>query len=104
MPLSSLDSPEREFYPVPRHDRLVLYFQSARTDGNAKGGADIWRARRSRAEDDFAAPRAVEELNTELDEHPGWVSADDCELFLVRYIDDRTGGYTPRVMSARRPL
>jgi hypothetical protein len=103
-PLSVLDSPEGEFGPVPRHDQRVLYFNSSRSDGTAKGGADVWRARRADVDDDFDPPQAVDELNTESHEKPMWVSADDCEIFLVRYIDDNSGSTTPRVMSARRPL
>jgi hypothetical protein len=102
-PLSVLESPEGEFGAVPRHDQLVLYFNSNRSDGTAKGGADVWRTHRSDVDDDFEPPRAVDELNTAGDERPVWVSADDCEIFLIRWIDDNAGSTTPRVMSAWRP-
>lgn len=103
-PLTSLNSPEGEDHPIPRHDELAIYFSTTRTDGKAKGENDIWVARRQSTSDEFDAPQAVEELNTSSSEIPAWVSADECELFFIRYVYvSAEASWTPRVMSARRP-
>lgn len=102
--LTSLNSPEGEDHPIPRHDELTIYFSTSRSDGKAKGEDDIWVARRQSTSDDFDPPQAVEELNTSSSEFPAWVSADECELFFIRYVYvSATASWSPRVMSARRP-
>lgn len=70
-----------DWAPVISHDGLTLYFASTRT--GTKGGFDIWMARRSAKLLPFGTPTAVLELNTAINEYPGWLSADGCRLYYV---------------------
>jgi hypothetical protein len=99
-PITALDSPAAPVRPVVSAGQLTLYFSSNRTDGTAKGGFDIWVSTRGSTSDDFATPKAVDELNTVDNEYPVWIADDGCE-YMIRLVA------TPRsshVMTARRPL
>jgi len=59
--------------PVVTRDGLSIYFWYAE---------DIQLARRENTAAVFLAPRAVAELNTAGDDYPGWISTDNCRLYL----------------------
>jgi len=76
----ALSSSTDDFLPVLSADGLTVYLASNRPDG--KGGFDIWMAHRSTTRDGFPAPRLVPELNTEADDRIGWISPDNCRIYL----------------------
>ena len=59
--------------PVVTRDGLSIYFWYAE---------DIQLSRRDNSAAVFPAPRAVAELNTAGDDYPGWISTDNCRLYL----------------------
>jgi WD40-like Beta Propeller Repeat len=67
--------------PVISDDGLVLYFGSERAGGS--GSRDIWIARRASPTEAFGTPTNVAELNTDSDDIPTWLSADQCRLYLT---------------------
>jgi hypothetical protein len=67
--------------PTPSADGLSIYFASRRKSAS---DLDIWFARRSNKDEEFAAPIAVAELNTSADDVPSWLSIDGCRLYFVR--------------------
>jgi hypothetical protein len=73
------DQPGVQGAGVVTPDDLTLYFASSRPGG--VGGFDIWLARRSSGEDDFAEPVSVTELNSAQDEVPDFVTSDGCTLY-----------------------
>lgn len=95
-------NPDGASRPVVSHDERTLYFASARTDGTAQGGSDIWVSSRVSANDEFRLPKAVDELNTNGHERPVWVADDGCEIFIIRSTIDSPS--TSHVMVAVRPL
>jgi hypothetical protein len=78
---SELASGANEFSPVVSADGLTIFFSSDRTDGGAKGGTDIWTARRPSLTAPFSDVKTVPELNTTADEEAGWLSPDGCRLY-----------------------
>jgi Tol biopolymer transport system component len=81
MPLTEVSSTTSEFLPALSDDRLTIYFGSDRTNAAAKGGTEIWIARRTTATGAFGAPQLVAELNSALDDFPVWLSPDACTLY-----------------------
>jgi Tol biopolymer transport system component len=79
-----INSSVNDYAPAPSADELVLYFNSDRSDATAKGGYDIWMAKRASRTADFDPPVNVQELNTSADEGVGWISPDKCRLYLHR--------------------
>jgi hypothetical protein len=82
--------------PTLSADGLTLYFAS---DRRAAGQLDIWRAVRS-AGQPFGTPALVDELETDADETPMWLSPDGCVLYLGRL--PQQGGLD--ILAARRGL
>ena len=80
-PLTEVSSTTAEFLPALSDDRLTIYFGSDRANVAAKGGTEIWVARRATATTPFAAPQLVAELNTALEDFPVWLSPDSCTLY-----------------------
>jgi hypothetical protein len=80
--VSELNSATVEWLPTLSADRLTVYFASDRAVAGVSGGQDIWRARRSTVDDGFGTPTPVAELNSSADDLPGWLSADNCRLYL----------------------
>jgi hypothetical protein len=76
----------------------VIFFQSDRTDSPAKGGRDIWMARRSSTTASYDPPVNVQELNTAADEYPSWLSPDNCRLYF-----SRSGPTGDKIYVAERP-
>ena len=68
--------------PTLSADRLTLVFDSNRTGTGVKGGFDIWIAPRATAEGAFSAPTLLAEVNTAGNDVPGWISSDNCRLYL----------------------
>jgi hypothetical protein len=66
--------------PVLSADRLTIYV--ARLEF-ASGNQSIWRSHRSTVHDPFPAPTPVDELNVRNLNTPGWLSADNCRMFLT---------------------
>lgn len=73
-----------EANPVVTPDELTIFFASDRSDGSAKGGTDIWTAKRANTSVSFGAPANVQELNTSASESPQFVTRDGCTIYLDR--------------------
>jgi hypothetical protein len=82
--IPNVNTGDNEFVPVPSADDLALYFASGRPDGGARGGDDIWVARRASPTANYGPPVNVQELNTGYDELPSWISPDGCRLYFHR--------------------
>ena len=82
--VSTINTPSDEYAPTPTSDELVLYFGSARPDSPAKGGMDVWIAKRASVTASFDPPTNVQELNTAQGEWPDWLSPDRCRLYFTR--------------------
>jgi hypothetical protein len=82
LPVNELDSATDDMWPVLTNDRLTIYFSSSRTDGGALGKSDVWMARRSSPTATFDRPTNVAELNSTQTDHMGWISPDNCRLYL----------------------
>jgi len=82
--LIGIGSPSDEVAPVPTSDDLAIYFSSTRPDGGARGGHDIWVARRAHPTDPYGSPLNVMELNTDADDFASWASPDGCRLYFRR--------------------
>ena len=65
-------------------DDLVIYYSTARTDGDAQGGRDIWVATRASVSAPFSNLRAVKEINTSAGEKSDFVTRDRCTIFFHR--------------------
>ncbi len=85
-------------HPAITADQLVIYFRSNRP-GSA--GEDIWVASRATVSSSFGAPTRVSEVSTAGNDRPGFVSADDCVLYLTTNGGDAGGGYD--VFRATKP-
>jgi hypothetical protein len=83
--------------PVTTPDELTIYFASKQSSN-----LDVFVARRASITSPFGAPTPVPELNSLPDDFPTWISADDCEIYTLRYAVD-AGIYLPYVLRARRP-
>lgn len=99
-PLNGINSAADDYMPVVSRDELTILWALERTDGGAKGGADIWLAIRESTSMDFNLPRPITELNSPEDEAPSWISEDRCELYMTRFNPDSE---TVDVFVARRP-
>jgi hypothetical protein len=64
-------------------DGLTVYWTTNRTDGNAKGQGDIWRAHRSTPSSTFSGLLDVPDplINTADDDNLGSLSNDACRLY-----------------------
>ena len=80
--------PEGSQFPVVSADRLTLYFATERTDAGTKGSFDIWVAHRTTVTGAFSTPTPLPELSSAAIETPGWLSADNCRMYLE---SDRLG-------------
>jgi Tol biopolymer transport system component len=89
-----------ETRPVVSLDELTIFWASSRPDGGASGDWDIWTARRQSKNAPFDSPINVSELNSSGRDDPGWLSADQCDLYFGR------GGVNAdtRLYVAHRPL
>ncbi len=99
-PVAGIPTAFDEARPVFSEDELTLFYASARPDGGAKGAWDIWMTKRKSKNDAFDLPVNVSELNTSQFDDPGWLSADQCDLYFGR------GGVNAdtRLYVAHRPL
>jgi hypothetical protein len=85
-PVTEVNSPTAyDGCPVPSTDELALYFYTMRD----LGPPDIWVAQRSAANVPFNQPTKVDELCTDHEDRPSWLSPDRCVLY---FVSDRTGG------------
>ena len=82
--VTTVNTPSTEYAPVLTPDELVLYYGSDRPDAPAKGGLDIWMAKRTSADAAFEPPVNVQELNTAGHEVPDWISPDRCRIYFDR--------------------
>ena len=83
-PVAGISTTFDETRPVFSEDELTLFYASNRPAASAKGAWDIWMTRRKSKDDAFEAPVNVSELNTNQFEDPGWLSADQCDLYFGR--------------------
>ncbi len=65
-------------------DDLVMYYASARADGGALGGEDIWVATRTSTGAPFGGFRNVAELNSTVDDKPTFITRDRCTIYFHR--------------------
>jgi hypothetical protein len=79
-----INSSVDDYAPAPSADELAIYFTSNRSDATAKGGYDIWMAKRASRNANFDPPVNVQELNTSADEGASWISPDKCRLYFQR--------------------
>ena len=82
LPVNELDSTSDDMWPVLTNDKLTIYFSSSRIDGGALGKSDVWMARRSSPTAAFDQPTNVTELNSTQSDSVGWISHDNCRLYL----------------------
>lgn len=78
--VAALNTGEIEIIPVLSADRLTVYFSTNRA--NVTQGQDIWIAHRTSVTGEFSAPHPVEGVNTMGNDHPSWLSPDNCRLYL----------------------
>jgi hypothetical protein len=81
--ITEVSSAASDFLPVLSDDRLTIYFGSDRANAAAKGGSEIWIARRTTPTGIFAAPQLVADLNSPLDDYPVWISPDACTVYFA---------------------
>jgi Tol biopolymer transport system component len=81
--VAELNSSASDKMPVITTDGLTVFWSSTRTDGNAKGGYDIWTASRSTPTGTFSAPTNVAELNTGQQDEVGAISTDGCRIYFA---------------------
>ncbi len=86
--VGAIASSSDEGAPTLSKDGLTIFFASNRPGG--VGQYDIWRATRSVMTDSFGSPQDVTELNTVNFDRPGWLSADNCRLYLSSAPDGGT--------------
>ncbi len=100
-PATELNSTVEDSFPTVSADELTIYFASTRPPTGASGARDsnIWTSHRARVSDDFPAPTPVDELNTIMTDYPGWLSLDNCRLYLA---SDRSQGFRVYV-AVRQP-
>jgi len=84
--VEELATASNETAPVLSSDGLVIYYASARGDGNAKGDLDIWVATRASVDAPFGDLHDVAELSTTDADFPAWLSSDRCRLYFVRHL------------------
>lgn len=98
-PLSlELNTASRDWLPTLSADKLTIYLSSTRSGG--QGSFDIWAAHRTTINDGFSNPVPVAELNSSKTEFVGWLSPDNCRLYLS---SDRAGTYDIYV-ATRHPM
>lgn len=93
----ALNTANREILPVVSADRLTVYFTTER--GAATQAEDIWFAHRATLADEFSAPRPVPSINTVANDHPSWLSPDNCRL----YITSNVAGTDDLYVATRHP-
>jgi Tol biopolymer transport system component len=96
--VSELNTSDNDSFPALSSDGLTLLFSSTRADGGAKGGYDIWIAKRPSVDQAFGPPRNLVELNTPDAEYANFLSQDDCTLYFHRMVAG-----VNRVYFAERP-
>lgn len=79
--VAALNTADLEIIPVLSADRLTVYFSTSR--GAATQNQDIWIAHRATVTGEFSAPHPVEGVNTTGNDHPSWLSPDNCRLYLT---------------------
>lgn len=96
--VAALNSSASEYFPTLSADELTIYFSSNRPGG--RGGFDIWTAHRSTISDGFSTPTLVSELNSNINEYAGWLSPDNCRLYLASDVVKDSNVY----VAIRHPL
>ena len=87
-------------YPIATPDELTIYFSSSR--GPSTGGNDIWMATRTSIVNGFDAPVNVVELNSNLPDSTGWISADNCVMYFARNVGAAASDFN--IFRAEKPL
>jgi hypothetical protein len=91
--VKELDSTAEDSWPLLSLDKRTIYYSSTRTDGGAQGKADIWRAQRDDPAAVFDPPTNVNELNSAGTDYVGWLSEDNCRLYLSSNRTSSAGSY-----------
>ncbi|WP_394844358.1 hypothetical protein LZC95_45815 [Pendulispora brunnea] len=98
-PVSELNDPSsHEEGPLLTPDGLTIFFTTDRSGANTQGQEDIWTAERTSPTGTFSAPKPVPALNSSAGDWAGWISPDNCRLYMN---SDRDGVRT--VYVAERP-
>lgn len=103
--VSELSSASNDWLPVLSADRLTVYFSSNRpgsTIGHTGTASyDIWTSHRASATGGFPEPTRVPELSTTADDFTGWLSPDNCRIYLSSI--DSAGQHLDIFMATRDP-
>jgi WD40-like Beta Propeller Repeat len=101
-PIANVNDPDRfELNPRISRDSLELYFDR----GVFGGDANIWVARRTNANEDFAAPTQLDSpINSGSTEHLGSISRDGLSLFFHSNRDGHSQIFMATRSSANEPF
>ena len=97
--VSEINSSADDRMPTLSADQLTIYFSSTRATIGTKGAADIWTSHRNSIHDKFSPPTLVNELNTSGGDYAKWMSADNCRIYGLSYVNG-PGRY---FVAARQP-
>jgi streptogramin lyase len=100
-PVSEVNSTGWEAEPVVTQDGLRIYWSSNRTDGGGGTSSDIWTATRASTSDPFSNLARVNELNSDYNESPNWISPDGCKIYITTTRPGGPGGQD--IWEATRP-
>jgi WD40-like Beta Propeller Repeat len=81
--VAELDSPTDDTWPLLATDGLTIYFSSLRVSAVMQGKANVWASHRSSRTATFDAPGSVIEVNSPATDLAGWISPDNCRLYLA---------------------
>ena len=91
-----------ETYPILSGDEKTIFFASNATASvNPKQGTNIWVAHFSSTTNAFGNAQQVDELSTDEDEVPTWISPDGCRMLIAR--TSSTAGKKRDVWLAAKP-
>ncbi len=90
---------DEDWQPAPSEDGLRVLLATNR-DGGA-GGFDLWIAERSSVASPFGPLEPIPELNSDVNEFAGWLSADGCRAYFSSARDTVDGSH--RLWYAERP-
>jgi len=82
-PLTVINSGNTDADPALSLDERVLVFSSLRPAGAGLGATNLWYATRPSATADFALPKLIPNVNSDLSDGDPMLSADGCELYLA---------------------
>jgi hypothetical protein len=85
-PVDAVNSASADMHPLITRDDKALYFArevELVTDAGSLAHRRIFVAKRNAPGDTFGAPTEVEELTTEYEQFPSWISDNQCRLYFI---------------------